>query len=107
MRFDDSEELIEVEAHPCQAAQHVDHVSGQFFIISLLKHPEKNLHQVGVKHCVQIFVVHEEVSEREGQCPEALEGEEIGRGIIFGEEGVHGFDDEGILGEEEGRFGVY
>lgn len=52
-------------------------------------------------------MVHEEVSEREGQCPQALEGEEIGRGIIFGEEGVHGFDDEGILREEEGRFGVY
>jgi hypothetical protein len=52
VRFDDSEEFIEVEAHPCQAAQHVDHVSRQLFIVSLLKDPEKNLHQVGVKHSV-------------------------------------------------------
>jgi hypothetical protein len=56
--FDDSEKFIEVEAHSGQAAEHVDHVSRQFLIISLLKDPEKNLHQVGVKHCVQVLVVH-------------------------------------------------
>ena len=52
-------------------------------------------------------MVHQEVPEGGSEGAEALEGKEVRWRVVFGDVGVDGLEDEGVLGEEEGGFGVY
>lgn len=55
---------------------------------------------------MQVFVVHEKVTEGKSERAQAFQRKKVGWWVVFGEVRVNCLYDEGILREEEGRFGI-
>lgn len=73
----------------------------------MIEHPEENFDQIRLQHCLHVLVVHQQIPQRSSQRANALQCEEIWRGVVFAQIRVDGFQHEGVLREEEGSLGVY